>query len=233
MTQAEVIRVEMGWRACGGESACGNKGHRPVYCTLPALPTNTHSTSFFPFQFSCLIWQLLSDLLSAGNCRSQQRGSVPTPFTGANCHLHRLGGLQPLYCWSLCKNSTSSHLPPSQNTGEPWWPGNSDYFISLGLSQVLRQCTGLHCPGCVTNLSVSSLFFIEMSPVQVTAIIPRKSRLGLLTSALICSQNQEDCSRIPAQPASRGIMPGKPCHLSFFLWETRQVCLPHQVGMTS
>lgn len=80
MTQAEVTRGEMGWWARGRESACGNTGHRPVYSTLPALPTDTCSAFFLSFRFPCLIWQLLSDLLSAGNCSSQQRGSVRTPF---------------------------------------------------------------------------------------------------------------------------------------------------------
>lgn len=189
----------MGWRALGGESGCGNT-HRPVWCTRPAPPTNTRSPSFLPFL--CPIWQLPSDLLCAGNCRSSQWGSArlpPRSVLPACSHL--LGWLQPWYFWACVRTAqVHTHLLPGH--GEAWRPGTLDYFISLRLSKVLRQCTGLHCPGCV-NLSVSSLFFIEMSPVQVTANIPRKSRQGLLTGAPVQSQNQETCPGIPAQPASR------------------------------
>lgn len=187
MTQAEVTRGEIGWRARGRESACGNTGHCPLCCTLPALPTNTCSASSSPSGFPVLSGSSSQTccLLGIAALSSEVQSWLPSQGR-ATCCLHLHGWLQSLYSWGLCKNSTSSHLPPAQDTGETWWPGHSDYFISLRLSQVLRRCTGLHCPGCI-NLFVSSLFFIEMSPVQVTANIPRKSRLGLLTSAPVCS----------------------------------------------
>lgn len=158
---------------CAAHSQPCPPTHAAPPSSLSSFPVRSGSSS----QTCCL--------LGIAGLSSEVQSWLPSQGR-TTCRLHRFGRLQSLYCWGLCKNSTSSHLPPAQDTGETWWPGNPDYFISLGLSQVLRQCTGLHCPGCI-NLSVSSLFFIEMSPVQVTANIPRKSRLGLLTSAPVCS----------------------------------------------
>lgn len=100
-----------------------------------------------------------------------------------------------------------------QGVEESWRPGHPDYFIFLRLSQVFLS--PVSCFHILTHLSVSSsLYLTDLSPVQLSANIPRKSRLGLLTRAPVRSWDQGNCSGIPVQLARSQMPLGKLCHLS-------------------
>lgn len=198
----------------GCKSGCGNTRLEGPGCLPACLPAwcslgsaHQHVRCLFPFPV------FMSDLMAPLWSAVCWESHVSAPGLSPWLLLHWWTACPRAPPWvapafvllGLCKKSTSSHPPPAKGQGNL---GGLEILIYLPQSFPGAHIVhGSPMSGfqALINLSTSSsLFFIRMGWVQVSANIPRKSSLGLL----IWSWNLE--TYLLWNPSSAS----KPCLLS-------------------
>lgn len=129
----ETWGCESGWG-----NARGGEPWMPPWMVHPPSPAHEHTWCLFAFRFSCQIWHFLSDLPSAGTCRSQRREPAPDylPTGGPPAECASLGGS------SLCSHGTCvghAHLLPRDRGILEAWRSWLFYLLRLPSSQIVHR----------------------------------------------------------------------------------------------